>query len=96
MKIYFVFNGNSASAIRFNLSDPTANYIGQSITIVNYNSGAGIIQVALANVSGLGLGPSTTYNNGAYITNTTLININGLANKTFTYIGTGAVQWVCG
>jgi hypothetical protein len=96
MKIYFVFNGNSGSAIRFNLSDPGANYIGQSITIVNYNSGAGMLQVGLANVAGQGVGPGTTYNTGAGLSNSIVTNITSLNNKTFTYIGTGAVQWVCG
>jgi hypothetical protein len=96
MKVYFVFNGFSSSAIRFNLSDPGASYIGQSITIVNYNGSTGILQIGLSNVAGQGVGPGTTYNSGAGLSNTLVVNINGLANKTFTYIGTGAVNWVCG
>jgi hypothetical protein len=94
MKTYFIFNGSTASTIRFNLQNPGPSYIGQSITIANYNGNTGTLQIGLVSTTENGVAMGSTYNSGAYITNGNLIVINGVASKTFTYIGSGSVNWI--
>ena len=96
MRVVYIFNGNTSSPVSLTLTSPTAAYVGQMITIVNYNF-PGTANVTVSIGTKLGVAQNyTTYNATGYLWgNGNSLDVKQYQSYTLMYLGsnTSNITW---
>jgi uncharacterized membrane protein len=94
MNVFYIWEGTKIGLVY--LTDPGAQYIGQTITVISNSASYSIDTRLLGSSTGLGY---TIYISGVAnlaISNTSNVTIDKLSARKFTYLGTTAPNWIYG